>query len=121
MAPLMVVFDAPVTGTPVGRRSISNVPAQALILLNDPFVRGQAELWARKVLGGGAGSPGARVRELFLSAFGRPATDLEVDEALSFLDEQGRVYGLPAEVTCEKAWADLCHVLFNVKEFIFIN
>ena len=27
----------------------------------------------------------------------------------------------PSGMANEQAWADLCHVLFNVKEFIFIN
>ena len=36
----------------VGRRTVSNVPAQALILMNDPFVHQQATLWAKHVFAG---------------------------------------------------------------------
>ena len=32
-----------------GRRSRSNVPAQSLVLMNDPFVAGQAKVWARRL------------------------------------------------------------------------
>ena len=35
----------------MGRRTVSNVPAQSLILMNDPFVHHQASLWAQRVLG----------------------------------------------------------------------
>ena len=38
------------TGSNSRRRTISNVPAQALILLNDPFVVGQADVWAKRTL-----------------------------------------------------------------------
>ena len=39
-------------------------------------------------------------------------------EALNFLEEQGKRYN---RVGDPQVWRDLCHVLFNVKEFIFIN
>jgi large subunit ribosomal protein L5 len=38
----------------MGRRNVSNVPAQSLILLNDPFVASQAKKWAERVLEQGA-------------------------------------------------------------------
>ena len=34
------------------------------------------------------------------------------------LEQQGKEYGKADD---PRAWADLCHVLFNVKEFIFLN
>ena len=45
LSPLMRTFDTPQPFSTVGRRNQSNVPAQALILLNDPFVRQQTDLW----------------------------------------------------------------------------
>ena len=38
LSPFMLAFDTPVPFSTMGRRNISNVPAQALILLNDPLV-----------------------------------------------------------------------------------
>ena len=35
---MMLAFDTPIPFSSVGRRNVSNVPAQALILMNDPFV-----------------------------------------------------------------------------------
>jgi hypothetical protein len=54
---------------------------------------------------------------MYVAAFGRPPLDLELNEALEFLQEQGKQYGRPDDV---RAWADLAHVLMNVKEFIFV-
>ena len=38
LSPMMLAFDSPIPFATVGRRTISNVPAQALILLNDPYL-----------------------------------------------------------------------------------
>ena len=52
--PMFLAFDAPVPFSTMGRRNVSNVPAQALTLMNDPLVVGQARLWAERVLAGPA-------------------------------------------------------------------
>ena len=115
---MFLAFDYPIPFTTIGRRSVSNVPAQALTLLNNPFVVGQANRWARRVLAEPGLTAGGRVVKMYVTAFGRePAAD-ELAEALAFLEGQGREYG---RVDDPRAWADLCHVLFNVKEFIFVN
>ena len=48
--PMLLAFDAPVPFSTMGRRNVSNVPAQALCLLNDPLVIGQSRHWAKRVL-----------------------------------------------------------------------
>jgi hypothetical protein len=115
--PMFVAFDYPTPFTTMGRRSVSNVPAQALTLLNNPFVMQQAHLWARRVLAEPGQGDRERIARMYETGFGRLPTDTELDEALVFLAEQGKEYGR----IDERAWADLAHVLFNVKEFIFVN
>ncbi len=118
LSPMMLAFDTPSPFSTVGRRTVSNVPAQALILMNDPFVHQQAGLWAKKVLA----SPGTaeqRVTEMYLSAFGRPPTDGERKACAAFLDRGAERQG--SKVEDAKVWTDLAHTLFNVKEFIFLN
>ena len=46
----LAVFDQPSPKVPTGRRDKTNSPAQALALLNDPFVAGQAEFWAKSLI-----------------------------------------------------------------------
>ena len=120
---MMRTFDAPVPFTTVGKRTVSNVPAQSLILLNDPFVIGQAQLLAKKVCARIELSPSQRLLEIYLAAFSRPPTETELAAALAFVKEQGEAYGasLAERPREEKVWADLCHVILNVKEFVFIN
>jgi hypothetical protein len=113
LPPMMLAFDAPIPFSTIGRRSVSNVPAQALILLNDPFVTGQAKVWAERVLNDKSlATPRQRVGRMYEQAFARPPTEKELDEAVAFAAAQ------PDE---RQAWADLAHVLMNVKEFIFLN
>ncbi len=50
LSPMMLAFDTPIPFNRVGRRNVSNVPAQALILMNDPFVARTGQVWARRLL-----------------------------------------------------------------------
>jgi hypothetical protein len=118
LSPLLLAFDTPIPFSTVGRRTVSNVPAQALILLNDPFVHQQAEVWARRVLAS-PGTPRERVTGMYLSAFGRPPSDAELTACLAFLERQSQATGTKADDV--RVWADLAHTLVNVKEFIFVN
>jgi hypothetical protein len=86
--------------------------------MNDPFVHQQAGIWADRVRAKPAPAA-ARVREMYLRAFGRPPTNEEQAACLEFLAEQGARHGETADSS--KAWADLAHTLFNAKEFIYLN
>jgi hypothetical protein len=118
LSPFLLAFDTPIPFSTVGRRMVSNVPAQSLILMNDPFVHQQAEAWAERILAQSGSSKG-RITEMYQSAFGRLPDPTEQRACLEFLDRQTRVAdGKPNEPA---AWADLAHVLFNAKEFIFLQ
>ena len=47
--PFLTTFDVPVPVSTKGRRDVTNVPTHSLTLMNDPFVRGQAEALAALV------------------------------------------------------------------------
>jgi mono/diheme cytochrome c family protein len=132
LPPLMLAFDTPIPFSTVGKRTSSNVPAQALILMNDPFVHQQARRWAEKIVLGSAPAP-ERVIEMYRSAFSRPPTEQELAVCLAFLQHRsGRSAGPSAKSSGAPkapepsgadvaAWADLAHVLINTKEFIFLR
>ena len=117
LTPMLLAFDYPIPFSTIGRRSVSNVPAQALSLMNNPFVLEQAAVWARRVVAENA-DPKDRIRAMYISAFGRPPTEAELRNADLFLDDQGKQYGAGEPLG---PWPDLAHVLFNVKEFIFVE
>jgi hypothetical protein len=122
--PMFLAFDAPVPFSTMGRRNVSNVPAQALTLMNDPLVIGRAKAWATRVLSGRERSAGERLAVLYETAFGRPPDEQEARASLAFLNarqiDQAGLAAADRELEVS-AWADLCHVLYNTKEFIFIN
>jgi hypothetical protein len=109
LSPWLQAFDFPTPFTCIGKRSTSNVPAQALALLNGPLVKQQAALWGEKLL---AVPAVKRLEVMYETAFGRPPTAQEKRVA------QDYVAGRESE---KAAWADLAHVIFNVKEFVFVR
>jgi hypothetical protein len=113
LSPMLRAFDVPVPFTTIGRRTESNVPAQSLILMNDPFVAGEARRWAARYVAEAGRSVEARLTGLYLEAFGRRPSEVEVAQCREFLE--AHVGGI------NQGWGDLCHVLFNVKEFIYVN
>jgi hypothetical protein len=117
LSPMFLAFDYPIPFTTIGRRGTSNVPAQALTMMNNPFVVEQARLWAARVLSVPDRSDQERVRDMYLTALARPPEASEEQAALHFL---GPSAGSSA-ANDPQAWADLAHVLLNVKEFIFVQ
>jgi len=93
--PFMTAFDFPVPSGPRGKRDATNVPAQALAMLNAPLVNRWAAEWARRVLAESkSGSDDDRLRRMFSEAFARTPTDAEVKESLAFVKSAGD--GLPS-------------------------
>jgi hypothetical protein len=121
--PFLAAFDMPQPLVTAGRRDASNVPAQALILMNDPFVVQQARRWAARVLAIEGLDASGRVHRMYLEAYARPPTEAERQAALRFLSSHGDELGVPPERRGddEQVWTNYAHVLINVKEFIFLK
>ena len=112
--PLLSVFDAPEPHTTRGRRDATNVPAQSLTLLNDPFVIKQARSWADALMKDAVPvNDQQRLRRMLQAAFGREPTSAELEQSAQFL----------AELTSqnEQLWQDFAQCLFNFKEFIYVQ
>lgn len=109
LSPMMLAFDTPIPFTTAGTRSVSSVPAQALMMMNDPFIHQQAESWAGD-LRARTLTDADRVDRMYRTALGRSPTEDERNQCLSFLTGED-----PAQ-----EWTDLCHVVFNMKEFLFL-
>ena len=121
LTPLLTAFDFPVPSGPMGRRNVSNVPAQALTLMNDPFLLAQARVWGQRIQTAYPEADPARgIDAMYLEAFGRPPTSPERSAAASFWAEARSDADAEADADAGQAWSDLAHVLFNVKEFVAI-
>ncbi len=118
LSPFMLTFDSPVPFSSMGRRNVSNVPAQSLILMNDPFVVEQSKRWAERVLKQGS-SVEANIVWMYQSAFARQPTDREKQMAMEFLGASPE--GSSATAVAEERWSHFAHALINTKEFIFLR
>ncbi|MCA9079340.1 MAG: DUF1553 domain-containing protein [Planctomycetaceae bacterium] len=88
MPELLTTFDAPVPFSTVGRRDVTNVPAQSLSLLNDPFLIELAGRWVRQTQE--TGDVAERVAQMFSVAFGRRPTEHEHAALQSYLTSTER-------------------------------
>jgi hypothetical protein len=115
-------FNFPGGKVTQGRRDVTNVPAQALALLNDPFVVQQAEVWSQRVVARPDESIGKRVDAMFQTALGRRPTDDERARFELAAVELGKLHGVaPDEVLASPAvWREIAHCIFNLQEFLFI-
>jgi len=111
--PMLAAFDLPAPMTTVGRRNTSNVPAQALVLMNDPFVHEMAGIWARAVLADATlADDRARVERMWRQAFASAPGPDEAEAIVAFVGEAADP---------EPAWTDVAHALYNAKAFIHLD
>ena len=121
----LTVFDFADPDVVTGRRSVTNVPAQALFLLNDPFVQQQAEATAARLLEqlpqpeGDAEKASAtkakRIESAYQLILCRAATDYELSRAAAFID------AVSAEQSPEEAWRQFVQAMFASTEFRMLN
>ncbi len=106
-----------------GRRDVTNVPAQALALLNDPFVLQQAEVWAAHLIAQPVASAETRIEQMFQMALGRPPEAAERARFVQAVADFAQLHEVPAAqvLTNQVVWADVAHAMFNLKEFIYIH
>jgi len=114
----LVGFNLPDLKLPTGRRDVTNVPSQALIMLNDPFVNAMAKHWAVRLLKEPHANADDRIRAMFLSAFGREPGESERRRWLNALDDFATA-DVVDRMKDENAWQRLAHAFFNTKEFIY--
>lgn len=115
-------FNFPGSKVTQGRRDVTNVPTQALALLNDPFVIQQAGVWAKRHVEREGDATSSRLERMHLKALGRRPTDEENQQFEQLIDDLASLYQVPPEgrLSNHLIWKDVSHVIFNLKEFIFI-
>jgi uncharacterized protein DUF1553 len=105
--PMFQVFDLPEQNITAGARNVSTVPTQALMLLNNPFVLRQAQMFADRVKSEAGGDLTRQINLAYQIAFARPASEAELRAAYDAIKD--------------RSLADLTHVLFNLNEFAYLR
>ncbi|MFK5922227.1 MAG: PSD1 and planctomycete cytochrome C domain-containing protein [Verrucomicrobiota bacterium] len=112
----LVGFNLPDLKLPTGRRDVTNVPPQALILLNGQLANQMAEHWAKQLISDKHTRPADRINSMFVKAFARQASPEESQRWLRALEDFSQNKDTMND---QKAWTEIAHALFNTKEFIY--
>ena len=119
----LALFNQPIPKLTAGRRDATNVPDQALALLNDPLVIALARHWSERVLRDEATTPDQRAQRMFVAAFARPPTSEETARLVKLARRSAELHAAGAEdiMQVQPAWLDVAHAIFNLKEFIYVQ
>jgi hypothetical protein len=131
------VFDFPEPSLVTGARETTNVPSQALYLLNSGPVAESARKLAERVLAAFPGGPNgsvaaelpSRVHFAYWNVFSRPATEAEQRAAFDFFGKfpgawkngDTRVIATHDNAATVAAWSSFCRALFASAEFRLLN
>lgn len=111
------LFDAPDRNTSTSSRTSSNVPAQALFLMNSDFVKARAEALAKRIEKT-ATKDEDRIETLYTLAFNRQPEEIEKEQITRFLADY-RKAATPAGMRDE--WVGLSRAILTGNEFFFVE
>ena len=118
--PFLTIMDAPVPTSTKGRRDLTNVPAQSLTMMNDPFVISLAERLAKRVRDNESlKSAEAQISQMFQLALNRQPKPVELANAKVFIEDLAAME--KAGATSQDPWRVLAQAVFNLKEFIYLE
>jgi len=139
MHPSLLAFDAPSREECTAERTRSNIPQQALVLLNDPTYVEAARAFAARILREATGTPDERVTWAWQRALQRNPRPAEAKTIRTLLDDQLRAYRADPKAAAEllktgfapipegldhaelAAWTHVSRVLLNLHETITRN
>jgi hypothetical protein len=116
--PFFITFDFPDPGVTVGKRATTTVAPQALFLLNNPFVKAQAEATADELLK--LKSPTERVTRLYKLTVQRGPTATETERVIAFVTAFGKS-DTDAAKADRAAWTAAVQAVFASSEFCTIE
>ncbi|MGD9856305.1 MAG: DUF1553 domain-containing protein, partial [Planctomycetaceae bacterium] len=128
--PMFAAFDAPDTLAPCARRNQSTHAGQALILLNSPFMEGQAAVLAERLVREVGVTSAERddftsyVTKVYEWVLSRAPEEIEARKGAEFIKSQTKLIAdddvnLPAPKVLKMALEDFCLAALNLDEFLF--
>jgi hypothetical protein len=133
----LALFDFAEPSLVSGERETTNVPSQALYMLNSPFVGNRAARLGERVMVGYPAGPNAglaaflpeRITYAYWLAFSRPPDMVERTAAMNFFNRfpagwkmgSGGVAGVRDAEATKAAWTNFCRALFASAEFRYLN
>ena len=110
--PFLTAFNLPIPTTTNGVRDSTNVPAQALTMLNSDFTKSTAKAWARRVIRDTNNrSPDSLIETLYWDGYARRPSEPELEKLRSYFESIGDT---------DTAVERIAFALINSKEFIYV-
>ena len=106
-SPMLELFDCPDPSTKTPRRTVTTTPLQALSLMNNVFVQRSARYLAERLQRESGDDTTIQVRQAYRFTFGRAPSDAETERAAKLVREHGL--------------EQLCWVLLNASEFLYVR
>jgi hypothetical protein len=134
--PSLTAFDAPTREECTVDRPRSNIPQQALVLLNDPTYVEAARVVATRIIREGGGTTASRIAWAWYQALQRPPRADEVETISALVEKHRREFGddrpaaeallkvglspAPADIDPAElaAWSNAARVILNLHETI---
>lgn len=117
---MLQVFDGASASLVVGNRAETNVPSQALFLLNNEFVIEQSRHAADRVFAREDLDTCGRIELAFQLSFGRRPDKVELQRALDYVDGGLKLAESNDQKLRRQIWAGLFQALFTSAEFRYV-
>lgn len=131
--PMLVTFDAPDGNASVARRNVTTTPIQSLLLTNFQWPLQLANDMADELVDSHADLT-TQIQVAYLRCLQRAPSDAELQRDLAFVRHLQAANGTDSaaegrdstgasdsEALTRNALANLCHVLFNSSEFLYVD
>jgi mono/diheme cytochrome c family protein len=120
---VLAAFDAPVMEPNCEARTASTVAPQALLLMNNAFVVGNAAAFADRVRREAGADARAQIVRAWRLAFGSDPAERNMDAARAFLAEQEAIFHArdARADAAGQALASFCHALLSANAFLYVD
>ena len=117
---LLEMFDTPLMEINCPERTESVVVTQSLTMLNSKFIESNARILAARTIAS-ASHDAARLDLVYRQMFGRLPTDSERSSIEDFLKQATAEESSDQKTAHRRTWEQLCIVLLNSNEFIYVH
>jgi hypothetical protein len=116
-------FDFPDPSVTMGRRAVTNIPAQSLLLMNGKLVQDQTRKMAEYLMKQ-SGDEAKKINLAYEILFSRNSQPSEVQRAIEFLNlyqAAAQSEKVSKDESLILAWQGLCRSLLSTNEFVFVE
>ena len=117
---MLVTFDAPDGNASIAKRNVTTTPIQSLLLANFDWPLTLAGSMSEAVQRESS-EPAKQIELMYRRCLQRAPSDIELVRALAFVKQVAEEKVTEEGLKTGDGLSDLCHVLFNSSEFLYVD